>query len=61
MTTEGKLGCYAETEHAFCDTPWATDVDWSGEACEECGAHEPLSIDDLHYPVQIIVVDGGES
>lgn len=52
------IGCYAEGEHVFFDSPWQSDIDWrDGYAhCDECRGRYH-GIEHLRYPVAVLVSD----
>lgn len=61
------VGCYAEGEHVFFDSPWQSDIDY-GELvdgvfvprppyCDDCRGHVH-GIEDLRFPVTVLVPHG---
>lgn len=49
-------GPYAEYEEVFYVSPWDGEVDHqNGEKCEDCCAANPYTIDQISYPVRVLV------
>lgn len=53
------IGPYADGEHVFTVSPWDGEVSFSsGPYCDECAAHTPLGLEDLTYPVRVLLPEG---
>lgn len=49
------IGCYADSEAVFFDSPWQSDIQWrdGDQHCDECLGWEHR-IEHLHYPVTVM-------